>query len=187
MAAGHHGPDNFGMLRTLRGVVVEIGPGNGSSLDAYAPQAQVLAVEPDPPSARLASRRVGVACRHVRVLRGTAESLPLRAGSVDVVVSFMTLCSVGDPGRALGEIRRVLRPGGELRFVEHVAAPGRLLWSLQRLADTDRMRHRKGCWCSRETVAEIEHAGLEIRELWGGFFPARGLRAFRVYGVATRQ
>jgi ubiquinone/menaquinone biosynthesis C-methylase UbiE len=152
------------LVEGLAGRVVEVGAGSGASFPYYPPGVnEVVAVEPEPYLRRLAEQAAGAAPVPVRVVPGLAEELPLADGSFDAAVVSLVLCSVGDPDRALAEIRRVLRPGGELRFWEHVIAPdGRRLASLQRALDRVWPRLAGGCHAGRDTVAAIERAGFAI-------------------------
>ena len=112
----------------------------------------------------------------VRVVDGVAEALPGGDGAFDAAVVALVLCSVPDQGAALAEVSRVLRPGGQLRFFEHVVArqPGALR-SVQRLADaTVWPRLFGGCRTGRDTVTAITTAGLVVGELHRFRFPPTG-------------
>ena len=123
----------------------------------------MIAVEPEPHLRELAEQAAATPPVPVRVIAARAEELPFEADSFDAAVVSLVLCSVGDPTRALAEIRRVLRPGGELRFWEHVAAPaGTRLARLQRAADSIWPRLFGGCHAGRDTVAAIERAGFAV-------------------------
>ena len=100
----------------------------------------------------------------VRVIDAVAEELPLEDGSIDAAVVSLVLCTVPDPGAALRELRRVLRPGGELRFYEHVVADERRLARAQRLLQRSRIwpALMGGCHPARDTAAAIEAAGFGI-------------------------
>jgi len=107
----------------LDGSVLEIGPGTGPNLVYYPPGIRWLGVEPNPymvPYLRTAAARAGLP---VDLRPGMAERLPAEDNSMDTVVSTLVLCSVHDPDGVLREIRRVLKPGGQFLFLEHVAAP----------------------------------------------------------------
>lgn len=109
------------LLGELRGTVVEIGPGTGANFAYYAPGIRWIGVEPNPILRERLQREF-----NADVHDGCAESLPLRSGTADAVVSTSVLCSVDDLDRSLEEVRRVLRPGGRFVFIEHVAARGAL-------------------------------------------------------------
>lgn len=163
------------LLEGLRGEVAEIGAGNGLNFRHYpAAVTRLVAVEPEP-NMRL---RTALAARevsrdlHVAVVGGVAERLPLADASCDAVVVSLVLCSVTDQQAALAEIRRVLRPGGEFRFLEHVRSRGRLAALGQRALDaTVWPRVGAGCHCSRDTGAAVAAAGFEIGALERFRFP----------------
>ncbi|MGH9893667.1 MAG: class I SAM-dependent methyltransferase [bacterium] len=111
------------LVPLARGRVLEIGIGSGLNLPFYAPGIEVVGLDPSVELLRRARWRVGHADCVVQLVRGSAEAIPVEEASVDTVVMTWSLCSVGDAGSALREIRRVLKPEGELLFVEHGLAP----------------------------------------------------------------
>ena len=154
-----------GLLAEVSGRVLEIGGGTGANLPYYGPAVESLVVtEPEPPMLRRLERHVSQHARPVTVLRAPAEDLPFDDGSFDAVVSTLVLCGVGDQPRALRELRRVLRPGGRLVFIEHVRSDEARLARLQ-----DRMnginRFMVGCECNRATLDTIRAAGFEVESL----------------------
>ncbi|MDP9021447.1 MAG: class I SAM-dependent methyltransferase [Actinomycetota bacterium] len=154
------------LLRGLVGHVIEVGAGNGRNF-AHYPQtvAHVLAVEPEPylrERAREASRQARVP---VRVVAGLADDLPADDATFDAAVASLVLCSVPDQQSALRELARVVRPGGQLRFYEHVEASERWLRRIQRAVDLVWPHVSGGCHVSRDTAAAIEAAGFEITDL----------------------
>ena len=155
------------LVAALRGRVVEVGAGTGAGFRHYPPEVtELVAVEPEPYLRELAQRAARRAPVAVTVVAGDAASLPFEEGVFDAAVVSLVLCSVPDPPEALAEIRRVLRPGGELRFWEHVAAPaGSRLRVFQRSVDVVWPRVAGGCHTSRETVQAITAAGFEIEQL----------------------
>lgn len=163
------------LLEGLRGEVVEIGAGNGLNFRHYpAGVSRLVAVEPEPSMrlrTRQAAREVSQRLR-VAVVGGVAERLPLADASCDAVVVSLVLCSVTDQRVALAEMRRILRPGGELRFLEHVRSRGRFTALGQRALDaTVWPRLGAGCHCSRDTGAALAAAGFEISVLERFRFP----------------
>jgi SAM-dependent methyltransferase len=154
------------LLADLAGWVIEVGAGNGLNFPHYpATVTEVLAVEPEPYLRRLALTTARQAAAPIRVVDGTAEALPAEEATFDTAVASLVLCTVADLARALAEIRRVLRPGGRLRFYEHVRvdAPGLVRWQ-------DRLERpwgwlAGGCHPNRDTVAAITAAGLDVVEL----------------------
>ncbi len=154
------------LLAPLSGTVVEIGAGTGRNLGFYPASVDRLVLcEPDRHMrARLAGR---AAARHgVEVSDAPAEALGLADASVDAVVSTLVLCSVADPDRALAEVRRVLRPGGRLVFIEHVAAddrPRRLAW--QRRIEPLWRRVAGNCHLTRSSEQAIARSGLQLHDV----------------------
>jgi ubiquinone/menaquinone biosynthesis C-methylase UbiE len=145
------------LLDGLAGRVVEVGAGSGVSF-AHYPHAvtELIAVEPEPRLRELARRAAASAPIPVTVIDAMAEQLPLADASVDAAVLAGVLCSVPDPARVLGEISRVVRPGGELRFYEHVLARNARLAKLQRLLDASIWpRLFGGCHPTRDTEQTI--------------------------------
>ena len=109
------------LLAPVSGRVLEIGGGTGANLPFYGAGVQELVItEPEEPMARRLERKLPDYSRPVRVVRAPAEQLPFEDESFDFVVATLVLCTVDDPARALGEARRVLKPGGRLLFLEHV-------------------------------------------------------------------
>jgi SAM-dependent methyltransferase len=156
------------LLEGLSGTVVEIGAGHGLNFPLYpAEVTEVVAIEPEPTLRRQAALAAASADVPIRVHAGIADELPLEDGSADAAVASLVLCSVPEQPRALAEIRRVLRPAGELRFYEHViprCQPKRLL--LQAL---DRSgiwpAIAGGCHPARDTTAAIMQAGFDIEQI----------------------
>ncbi len=161
----------------LGGRVLEVGAGNGRMFAHYpVGVSAVIAVEPEPHLRAAALAAARTAPVPIEVVDGVAESLPAAEGTFDAVVAALVLCSVPDQSAALAEIRRVLRPGGELRFFEHVRAeePG-VLRRTQRVLDATLWpRLCAGCHTGRDTAAAIEAAGFEINELVRFRFPPTG-------------
>jgi ubiquinone/menaquinone biosynthesis C-methylase UbiE len=157
------------LVAGVRGRVLEIGVGSGLNLPFYPRDVDVL-LGLDPSRALLAMAKRHASWVHfpVELSEGRAEAIPLEDGAVDHVVMSWTLCSVADPGRALAEIRRVLRPGGNLRFVEHGRAPdpGVALWQ-DRLTPVWR-RLAGGCHLNRPIHRLVERAGLRLLEIETG-------------------
>jgi ubiquinone/menaquinone biosynthesis C-methylase UbiE len=176
------------LLAGLSGTVVEVGAGNGMNFGHY-PQTveEVVAVEPEPYLRRQAERAAAEAPVSVRVLAAAAGELPLESGSVDAAIASLVLCTIPDVEGALAEMRRVLRPGGELRFMEHVRAERPLKARVQRLSDGSGIWPLLGggCHCSRETIHAIRAAGYaigEVREL--DFGPSWWITNPHVLGTA---
>ena len=152
------------LLAGLSGRVIEVGAGNGLNFAFYpASVTEVVAVEPEPYLRSLAVQAAGTAPVPVTVTDGVAERLPAEGVSFDAGVVSLVLCSVRDPAQALSELFRVVRPGGELRFYEHVRARSSGLARLQRVVDALFWpRAFGGCHTSRDTRDAIEEAGFVI-------------------------
>jgi ubiquinone/menaquinone biosynthesis C-methylase UbiE len=150
------------LVRGLRGMVLEVGAGTGLNLSRYTAQARVVALEPEPTMARKAAARARKARSPAVVLRGVAEALPFPDGTFDAVVACYVLCSVADPTRAISELRRVLRPGGEIRVYEHVRSAHHR-WARVQDAVTPLWR-RVGCNChpNRDTAALLRAGGFDV-------------------------
>jgi len=150
----------------LAGEVVEIGFGSGLNLPFYpAGVAAVAAVEPSDMSWELAGERLRAT--KVPVLRSglNGESLPFADDSFDTALSTWTLCSIPDVVAALGELRRVLRPGGTLHFLEHGLAPDEQVRRWQRRLEPVQNRIAGGCHLTRPVVELLKTAGFTIRDL----------------------
>jgi ubiquinone/menaquinone biosynthesis C-methylase UbiE len=151
------------LLRDLSGEVLEVGAGTGSTLGLY-PKAvtRLVMAEPDPHMRHKLLEKRGT----IEVSDAAAEKLPFENESFDAVVCSLVLCSVRDQKAALAEIARVLKPGGKLVFLEHVAAdgkPDRLKWQ-GRIEPV--WKHLMGnCHLTRRTEAAIAAAGLDIESI----------------------
>lgn len=155
------------MLAGLTGRVVEVGAGSGLNFPLYPEAVQeVIAVEPEPRLRNAAARAARDGSVPVKVIDAVAGRLPVEDASCDAGVASLVLCSVSDQAKALSELYRVIRPGGELRFYEHVAAERRLGRGLQRAADaTFWPRVAGGCHLAREADQAIARAGFVIEQL----------------------
>ena len=159
-------------LAGLSGRVVEVGAGNGLNFAYYPPEVtEVVAVEPEAHLRGIAERAATSANVAVRVVDGTAERLPLDSAAFDAGVASLVLCSVADQRQALGELSRVLRPGGQLRFYEHVRSSDPRQARMQRAADLVWPRLAGGCHTSHDTVAAIRAAGFWIEAVRVFRFP----------------
>jgi ubiquinone/menaquinone biosynthesis C-methylase UbiE len=153
------------MLAEAAGDVLEIGGGTGANLPHYGPAVRSLTItEPEPPMLKRLQKHVHEHAPQAKVLRAPAEDLPFDDDSFDTVVSTLVLCGVDDQPRSLREIRRVLRPGGTLIFIEHVRSDEPKLAKTQ-----DRMngvnRFVVGCECNRRTLDSIQAEGFKVGRL----------------------
>ena len=154
------------LLSGLTGRVIEVGAGTGSNFPLYPETVtEVLAIEPEGTLRALAERAAADAPVRVTVLDAISEALPTGAASFDAGVASLVLCSVAEPDLALTELFRVIRPGGELRFYEHVLSTEPRLAAIQHSIDTIWPYFAGGCHASRDTVAHIEHAGFQVTSL----------------------
>jgi ubiquinone/menaquinone biosynthesis C-methylase UbiE len=150
------------LAATASGRVLEIGAGTGSQLRWYAPGADVTALEPDPSMLERARRQAARAAASVALVEGRAEAMPFDDAAFDTAVSAFALCTVSDPAAALGELRRVLVPGGTLLLLEHVHLawqPGRVL---QSAAAPAWAAVAGGCRLDRDTVRFAREAGFIV-------------------------
>jgi ubiquinone/menaquinone biosynthesis C-methylase UbiE len=165
-AADRHGVAEHrrSLLDALSGRVIEVGAGNGLNFAHYpASVTEVIAVEPEPHLRKLARRAAETAPVPVTVTDGAAEALPFDDGEFDAAVASLVLCSVSDQPRALSEIARVLRPGGELRYYEHVLSHHPRAARVQRVLDaTFYPPLAGGCHSARATGDAIRAAGFQI-------------------------
>jgi len=179
-------------LAGLAGSVIEVGAGNGLNFAHYPAEVTgVLAVEPDPYLRRIAGEYAGRAPVAVEIRDGVAERLPAADGSFDAAVVTLVLCSVADQRAVLAEVRRVVRPDGQLRFIEHVRADTPGLRRIQRVLDaTVWPPLGGGCHVSRETLATIAGAGFTVVQSKAFRFPQSRIpspAAPHVWGIATRD
>jgi ubiquinone/menaquinone biosynthesis C-methylase UbiE len=179
------------MLSGVSGDVVEVGAGNGMNFSHYpVTTTKITAIEPEPHLRSLAEHAAARLDVPVTVLAGRAESLPVDDASADVGVVSLMLCALNEQSPALRELFRVIRPGGELRFLEHVASAGPALRSLQRLADaTVWPILTGGCRTARDPLTAIVAAGFHVERSRRLRFPDSKLpvpAAPHVLGMAIR-
>ncbi|MFI6780179.1 class I SAM-dependent methyltransferase [Micromonospora sp. NPDC050276] len=163
------------LVAGLSGRVIEIGAGNGRMFSHYPPAVtQVLAVEPERRLRTAAERAAADAPVPVTVVDGLSDALPAGDGEFDAAVVALVLCTVPDQPSALAEISRVLRPGGQVRFFEHVAAEETTgLHRAQRIVDATLWpKLFAGCHTNRDTLTAIRSAGFQLEELRRFRFPA---------------
>jgi ubiquinone/menaquinone biosynthesis C-methylase UbiE len=173
------------VIGAAEGRVLEIGVGSGLNLPFYRPQVtEVLALEPSPrlvAMARSASRDVSMP---VSLLEASAEAIPLDDHSIDTIVTTWTLCSIPQAATALAEMRRVVRPGGKLLFVEHGLAPDE---SVRRWQDRLTPAWRcisGGCHLNRPIQPLIEGAGFRFDRIETGYIPGPRPMTFMYEGSA---
>ena len=159
-------------LTPASGRVLEIGGGTGANLPHYPPTVDELLVsEPNDGMRRRAERRAHDERTAATIVKAAAEDLPFADGSLDTVVGTFVLCSVDDQTRALAEIRRVLKPGGQLLFAEHVRAGDPKLATWQDRLERPWRILVDGCHPNRDTLAAIERAGFQVEDVERGELP----------------
>lgn len=153
------------LLRGLHGRVVEVGAGSGPNFPHYPDTVtEVVAIEPEQYLRKLAERSAADASVPIKVIDGRAESIRGEDEGFDASVSSLLLCSVDSQNTVLAELYRVTRPGGELRFFEHVRAEERGLARVQRIADYVWPLLAAGCHTHRDTLRTIEESGFRVKE-----------------------
>jgi ubiquinone/menaquinone biosynthesis C-methylase UbiE len=173
------------VIGEAEGRVLEIGIGSGLNLPLYGSAAcSVVGLEPSPELLRMARRRAASISVPVEFLETSAEAIPLDAGSVDAVVTTWTLCTIPDAPRALVEIRRVLKPGGALLFVEHGRAPEPGVARWQDRIDPLWSRVAGGCHLNRKIDDLISGSGFRIDRLEHARMPGPRTHGFIYEGRA---
>jgi SAM-dependent methyltransferase len=173
------------VIGAAEGRVLEIGIGSGMNLPFYRPPVrEVLALEPAPRLVSMARNASRASTMPVSLLEASAEAIPLDGHSVDTIVTTWTLCSIPQATTALAEMRRVLRPGGKLLFVEHGLAPdeGVRRWQ-DRLTPVWRCISG-GCHLNRPIRSMIEGAGFRIDRIETGYMPGPKPMTFMYEGSA---
>lgn len=165
------------LLADLAGVVCEVGAGSGLNFAHYpSTVTRVVAVEPEPTLREHAQALAGRAPVPVEVRDGTADALPVEDASCHAVVLSLVMCTVPDPAAALAEIRRALRPAGQLRFYEHVRSQHRVVAIAEDLIAPLWARCAGGCHPNRDTVAILDEAGFDVPAMRRfGFSAQRGI------------
>lgn len=184
------GPYRNELLSGLSGQVLEIGAGNGINFAHYpATVERVVAIEPEAYLRAKAERAARSAQITVEVRPGLADELDVPDSSFDAAVACLVLCTVPDQSRSLRELRRVLKPGGQLRFFEHVVSPARAKARVQMLADASHVWPLigGGCHSARDTLTAITDAGFEVqRSRRVNIGPSCMLTNPHVIGLAVR-
>ena len=152
------GPWRRWLVEGARGLTLDVGCGTGRNLPLYRADVRAIGLDPAWTSLQRARRRAP----RVPLVQGSAEALPFRTGAFDTVVSGLVFCSVPDASRGLGEVRRVLKPDGTLRMLEHVRAAGRWKARWQDRIEPFWVRLSGGCHPNRDTERTVEAAGFTI-------------------------
>jgi SAM-dependent methyltransferase len=160
------------ILAEARGAVLEVGAGTGINLGHYPPTlSRLTLVEPDPYMARRLRTRRARMDREATILEVRGEELPLDDGSFDTAVSTLALCTVREPAMVLSELSRVLKPGGQLLFIEHVRSGDRQLARWQDRLEKPWRLVADGCRCNRDLSATIADSPFELRAIDRGQLP----------------
>ena len=184
--------EELGRLRArvaagLAGEVLEIGFGSGLNVPHYPRElSRVRAVDPAATGRKLAERRVAACPVPVDYIGLDAQALPLEDASVDHVLSTWTLCTIPDAGQALAEVRRVLRPGGALHFLEHGRAPDRRVARLQDLLTPVQRRVFGGCHINRPIGRLVTGAGFDVTHMQTYYLPGPHALGYMFEGVAIK-
>ncbi|MBI4730242.1 MAG: class I SAM-dependent methyltransferase [Acidobacteria bacterium] len=170
------------------GKVLEVGFGSGLNLSFYdgAKVSRVWALEPSAEMLAIAEGRVGAVGFPVEFVKAPAEEIPLADGSADTVLMTYTLCTLPDVRRALGEIARVLKPGGELLFCEHGSAPDESVRRWQDRLNPVWKAVGGGCNLNRQVPSLLEEGGFRIREMDTMYLPGWRPASFNYWGRADR-
>lgn len=172
----------------LRGDVLEVGFGSGRNVPHYPTAVtRVRAVDPATVGRKMAARRVAASPIPIDYIGLDGQHLPLDDGTVDHVLITWTLCTIPDVDQALSEVRRVLRPGGTLRFVEHAKAPDDRVARWQDRLTPIQRRLFGGCHLNRPIDALIERSGFTMTALDAGYEKGPKPFTYMLKGVATAE
>ncbi len=147
-----------------RGDTLEIGIGTGSNLGVYPADTAIQGIDVSAPALSVAAERADREGRAVVLVEGDAAALPFADASFDTVVATFVLCSVGDVEQSLREVRRVLRPGGTIRLLEHARSRHRAIGAIQERSAPAWARVSGGCRLDHDVLRAVHDAGLTITE-----------------------
>jgi ubiquinone/menaquinone biosynthesis C-methylase UbiE len=185
MRQKQHDPFRQRIVGAAEGRVLEIGVGSGLNFPFYgATVTSIIGLEPSPALLRMARSRASSAKAPITLLDASAEAIPLESGSIDTVITTWTLCTIPNAPLALAEIRRVLRPGGALRFVEHGRAPEPGVARWQDRLDPLWRRIAGGCHLNRKIDALILGNGFRIEALDNARLPGPRTHTYLYEGSA---
>lgn len=175
------------IVHLARGDVLEVGFGSGLNLPFYAPDKvrKIFALEPSEGMRRKAQPNVAASILDIEFIDLPGERIPLESGSVDSVLITYTLCTIPDAITALEGMRRVLKPGGQLIFCEHGAAPDADVAKWQDRLNGGWSRFAGGCNMNRDIVSLIEGGGFEITMDERMYLPGPRILNYNFWGTAT--
>jgi len=151
------------LVSQVSGAVLELGAGTGLNLPHYPEGLERLVlVEPEIHKARMLAGKVPSKGVKPEILRAPGEMLPFEDDSFDTVIETLVLCTVADPAATMAEIRRVLKPGGQFLFLEHVRSEKPRLGRLQDRLEKPWMKVADGCHCNRRTIEMMRANGFEV-------------------------
>jgi ubiquinone/menaquinone biosynthesis C-methylase UbiE len=163
------------VVPAARGTALEIGVGSGRNLPFYGREVKrLIAVDPSPELLRMAKKRASGAAFPIQFVERSGEELPFDDASIDTAVLTFTLCSIPDPVKALREVRRVLKPSGELLFAEHGLAPEESVRRWQRRLNPLWQPLAGGCNLDRKIDDLIRFGGFRLTAIETGY--AKGPR-----------
>ena len=172
-------------IAAAEGRVLEIGIGSGLNLPLYSTHVrEIHGIEPEPRLTEMAQQRAGSSPIPTTFIKGYAEAIPLEDRSIDTVVTTWTLCSIPDVNAALREMRRVLKPSGQLLFVEHGEAPDEGVRKWQDRLTPAWKCIGGGCHLNRPIRSLVEHAGFSIAQLQTGYMKGPRPMTFMYEGRA---
>lgn len=176
------------IIPAAHGRVLEVGIGPGLNLPFYSSNVQDLrGVDPSKELLRMAEKTVSQARFPVELVQGSAEDLPVESDTVDTVVITWSLCSIPDPGKALAEVRRVLKPGGDLIFAEHGLAPEPKVNAWQNRLNPMWKAFAGGCNLNRPIDRLISSAGFNVLQLETTYLPGPKILTFNYKGHARKE
>lgn len=153
------------------GETLEVAVGTGLNLPFYGPDVRLTAIDLSPAMLEIARKRAAELGREADMREGDAHQLPFEDASFDSVVCTLSLCNIPDPDRAVGEMKRVLRPGGRLILVDHIRSESKIVYALQKLMEFFSIRV-DGDHMTRRPREQVERHGFQIEECdrfkWGG-------------------